>query len=79
AAAQAGAGAGTVLAQAADGWSDKAGGTSGALWGVILTAIAGSLGDTGRPEAAAVAAGVAAGAKGVTDYGKAEIGDKTLV
>jgi dihydroxyacetone kinase len=79
AAAQAGAGAGTVLAQAADGWSNKAGGTSGALWGVILTAIAGSLGDTGRPEAAAVAAGVAAGAKGVIDYGKAEIGDKTLV
>ncbi len=32
----AGAGAGTVLARAADAWADKAGGTSGALWGVIL-------------------------------------------
>ncbi|WP_127820543.1 DAK2 domain-containing protein, partial [Microbacterium sp. CPCC 204701] len=28
---------------------------------------------------AAVAAGVAAGSRGVTDYGKAEVGDKTLV
>jgi dihydroxyacetone kinase len=75
----AGAGAGTVLARAADGWSDKAGGTSGALWGVILTAVAGALGDEGRPSASAVASGVAAGSAGVMAYGKAEVGDKTLV
>lgn len=79
AAVEAGAGAGTTLARAADAWSDRAGGTSGALWGVILGAVAAKLGDTGRPDAAAVAAGVAAGSRGVTDYGKAEIGDKTLV
>ncbi|MFF2486102.1 dihydroxyacetone kinase family protein [Microbacterium sp. NPDC058062] len=76
---QAGAGAGTTLAHAADAWSDKAGGTSGALWGVILNAVAAKLGDQGRPDAAAIAAGVAAGSRGVTDYGKAEVGDKTLV
>jgi dihydroxyacetone kinase len=75
----AGAGARTTLARAADAWADKAGGTSGALWGVILNAIAVKLGDEGRPDAAAVAAGVAAGSRGVTDYGKAEVGDKTLV
>jgi dihydroxyacetone kinase len=75
----AGAGARTTLARAADAWADKAGGTSGALWGVILNAIAAKLGDEGRPDAAAVAAGVAAGSRGVTDYGKAEVGDKTLV
>lgn len=75
----AGAGAGTTLARAADAWSDRAGGTSGALWGVILNAVAAQLGDRGRPEAAAIAAGVAAGSRGVTDYGKAEVGDKTLV
>jgi dihydroxyacetone kinase len=74
-----GAGARTVLAHAADAWSDKAGGTSGALWGVILNALAARLGDEGRPDAAAVAAGVAAGAAGVMAYGKAEVGDKTLV
>lgn len=79
AAVEAGAGARTTLEFAADAWSDKAGGTSGALWGVILNAVAAKLGDEGRPDAAAVAAGVAAGSRGVTDYGKAEVGDKTLV
>ncbi|MFD4960061.1 dihydroxyacetone kinase family protein [Microbacterium sp. NPDC058389] len=76
---EAGAGARTTLERAADAWSDRAGGTSGALWGVILTAISARLGDAGAPDAAAVAAGVAAGAQGVMDYGKAEVGDKTLV
>ncbi|WP_341946408.1 dihydroxyacetone kinase family protein [Microbacterium sp. LWH11-1.2] len=79
AAARAGAGAATTLSQAADAWADRAGGTSGALWGVILNAIAARLGDAGRPDAAAVATGVAAGARGVMEYGKAEVGDKTLV
>ncbi|HEX5728648.1 dihydroxyacetone kinase family protein [Microbacterium sp.] len=79
AARDAGAGAQTVLARAADAWSDRAGGTSGALWGVILAALADKLGDEGRPSRADVAAGVAAGAQGVMDYGKAEVGDKTLV
>lgn len=79
AAADAGAGAQTVLARAADAWADRAGGTSGALWGVILNAVAARLGDAGTPDAAAIAAGVAAGARGVMDYGKAEVGDKTLV
>ncbi|AZS38236.1 L-erythrulose kinase [Microbacterium lemovicicum] len=78
-AADAGAGAQTTLTRAADAWADKAGGTSGALWGVILRAVAADLGDTGTPDAAAVAAGVAAGSRGVTDYGKAELGDKTMV
>ncbi|MGW8482096.1 dihydroxyacetone kinase family protein [Microbacterium sp. NPDC055903] len=78
-AAEAGAGAQTVLARAADAWADKAGGTSGALWGVILNAVAARLGDSGRPDASAVAAGVADGARGVQAYGKAEVGDKTLV
>jgi dihydroxyacetone kinase len=79
AAADAGAGAHTVLARAADAWADKAGGTSGLLWGVILNELATHLGDAGRPTASDVAAGVAAAARGVHDYGKAEVGDKTLV
>jgi dihydroxyacetone kinase len=75
----AGAGAGTTLARAADAWSNKAGGTSGALWGVILTALAAKLGDEGHPEPAAIAAGIVGGAQGVMAYGKAEVGDKTMV
>ena len=79
AALHAGAGAQTTLSHAADAWADRAGGTSGALWGVILNAVAVRLGDAGRPEARAVASGVADGARGVQAYGKAEVGDKTMV
>ncbi|MFD7972792.1 dihydroxyacetone kinase family protein [Streptomyces clavifer] len=74
-----GAGAGTVLHRAADAWADRAGGTSGALWGVILHALGDALGDTGRPTAPAVATGVAEAAAGVMRLGKAEVGDKTMV
>jgi dihydroxyacetone kinase len=68
-----------VLERAADAWSDKAGGTSGALWGVILTSVAARVGDHGSPTGADIAAGIAAAAAGVMAYGKAEVGDKTLV
>lgn len=75
----AGAGALSLLAHAADAWADKAGGTSGALWGVILTQLANRIGDSGSPSASDVARGITAGAQGVMDYGKAKLGDKTLV
>lgn len=79
AAVAASAGAQTTLERAADAWSDRAGGTSGALWGVILASIAARLGDEGAPAAADIAAGVTDAAAGVMAYGKAEVGDKTLV
>ncbi|WP_210508297.1 dihydroxyacetone kinase family protein [Naasia sp. SYSU D00057] len=75
----AGAGAGNVLLRAGDAWSHRAGGTSGALWGVALRALGVHLGDSDVPSAASVAAGVAAGAEGITSYGKAQVGDKTMV
>lgn len=78
-AADAGAGARTTLLRAADAWSDRAGGTSGALWGVILRSVAEHLGDAGRPDAAAVSAGVADAVRAVQAYGKAQVGDKTMV
>ena len=55
-----GAGAGAVLNAGADAWSDRAGGTSGALWGVSLRAVGAAIGDDGKPDAQDVAAGVAA-------------------
>ncbi|UIP57384.1 dihydroxyacetone kinase family protein [Agromyces marinus] len=79
AAAEAGAGAATLLDRAGDAWSDRAGGTSGALWGVALRAIGGALGDEAAPTARAVAAGVAAARDGIRAYGKAQVGDKTMV
>lgn len=74
-----GAGSGTVLAHAADAWTDAAGGTSGALWGLILNAVGSHLGDTRRPDCSVVAAGVSEAAAGVMRLGKAEVGDKTMV
>jgi dihydroxyacetone kinase len=74
-----GAGAGTVLVLAADAWADKAGGTSGALWGMALRAVGQAVGDTEAPGAAAVAAGVAEAKRSIMDFGKAKVGDKTLV
>ena len=79
AAAEAGAGAGTVLVRAADAWADRAGGTSGALWGVMLRALGNRVGDDRAPESATVAAGVRDALDGVRRYGKAEVGDKTMV
>jgi D-erythrulose 4-kinase len=73
------AGARTVLARAADAWSDRAGGTSGALWGVILHAVGDALGDAQPVSAASVAAGMSAAKQAVMDSGKAAVGDKTMV
>lgn len=74
-----GAGAQTVLRRAADAWSDRAGGTSGALWGVALRAIAEELSDMDAVTVAAVANGVAAARAAIMAFGKAEVGDKTMV
>jgi dihydroxyacetone kinase len=76
---RAGAGVGTTLQRAAASWADRAGGTSGALWGVMLNSLGSVIGDEGAPTPAQLAEGVSAAVSGVTAYGKAEVGDKTLV
>jgi len=74
-----GAGAKTLLELSANAWANKAGGTSGALWGVALSAVGDALGDEGRPTADSVSVGVAAAVDGIMSFGKAEVGDKTMV
>jgi dihydroxyacetone kinase len=74
-----GAGAGTLLIRAADAWSDRAGGTSGALWGVMLRELGAAIGDDLAPTATTVSAGVTAALAGIQRLGKAERGDKTMV
>ncbi|MDQ0691243.1 dihydroxyacetone kinase family protein [Arthrobacter sp. W4I7] len=74
-----GAGAATTLYIAGDAWADKAGGTSGALWGMALRAIGDAVGNTYKPDANAVATGVAQAAAAIMEFGKAKPGDKTLV
>ena len=73
------AGAQSVLASAADAWSNKGGGTSGAIWGVILRTVGEHLGDTVPVKATAVAQGLDAARQSVMDFGKAKVGDKTMV
>ncbi|MCE3028431.1 dihydroxyacetone kinase family protein [Salinicola sp. DM10] len=74
-----GAGAGTLLRLAAEAWSDRAGGTSGAIWGVMLNALSLTLGDDAAPQAEHYARGVAKAKQDVMEFGKAQLGDKTLV
>ncbi|MBN9139751.1 MAG: dihydroxyacetone kinase family protein [Micrococcales bacterium] len=79
AATEAGAGAGTVLLRAGDAWADRAGGTSGALWGVMLRALGSRIGDEHAPDPTAVAEGCRDALAGIRSHGKAEVGDKTMV
>lgn len=74
-----GAGAGTLLRSAADAWADKAGGTSGALWGLALTALGNAIGDRLDPCTQRVALGVRQAGEAIQHFGKAQLGDKTLV
>lgn len=74
-----GAGAGTVLSLAGDAWADRAGGTSGALWGMILKSLGEAVGDTNPPNAESICQGISQAGQRVMEFGKAELGDKTLV
>jgi dihydroxyacetone kinase len=76
---QDGAGQGSVLAAAGKEWASKAGGTSGVLWGALLTALGARLGDTGRPDSDAVAAGMRDGYDALVRLGGAAPGDKTML
>ncbi|MDP9810101.1 dihydroxyacetone kinase [Rhizobium tibeticum] len=75
----AGAGAASTLATAGDAWADRAGGTSGAIWGLLLRAWSTALSDGDVLDVAAVAKGARAALDGVTRLGRARVGDKTLV
>lgn len=74
-----GAGPATVLALAGDAWADRAGGTSGALWGVALRALGTTLDNDAAISAANLAAAVQSALDAVVRLGGAKPGDKTLV
>lgn len=78
-AAERGSGAGSLLAEAGDAWADKAGGTSGVLWGAGFRAWGQAWGDERVPDDEAVVTGVEAFAERILALGGAQIGDKTLV
>ncbi len=72
-------GVGSVLRSAGAAFGDKAGGTSGMLWGAILEALGDALDDTEPPTAQRVAEGVRRSAEVVHRLGRASVGDKTLL
>ncbi len=74
-----GAGAASVLAAAGDAWADRAGGTSGAIWGLLLRSWSNAFSDDDKPSDAAIVEGARLALEGVTRLGRARVGDKTLV
>lgn len=79
AAVAAGSGPATVLAAAADAWADRAGGTSGALWGAGLFAFSTAFDDGAVPDAQSLSLGLRRAMEKITGLGKAKRGDKTLM
>jgi D-erythrulose 4-kinase len=74
-----GAGQGAVLTAAGKAWAAKAGGTSGVLWGAMLSALGARLGDTGRPDSDIIAAAMRDGYDALIQLGGASPGDKTML
>ncbi|MET3919346.1 dihydroxyacetone kinase subunit DhaL [Arthrobacter sp. UYEF20] len=77
--AAAGASVGRVLTAAGEAWSERAGGTSGALWGSAVIAAGLALGNRESYRAEDAVAAVNAFTNAITELGKAEPGDKTMV
>ena len=67
-----------VLQAAADAFADRAGGSSGALWGAFLGGIAAELPNDRAPDVDEVSVAMVAGADALQRLGKCEIDDKTM-
>ena len=78
-AAGAGRGARATLDAAAQAWADRAGGTSGALWGLGLAAVAAHFSDESAPEDTDVVHGITDAITAIAGAGKAQVGDKTML
>ena len=69
----------TVLAAAGHAFGDKAGGTSGILWGLLLEGVGKGLGNREKVTAQRLADAVQNSAKNLQGFSKAELGDKTML
>lgn len=75
----AGGGVGRALIAAGDAWSERAGGTSGALWGSALVAAGEAVQSAQRVDAAVVVTAATTAVTAITELGGARPGDKTMV
>ena len=69
----------TVLVAAGAAFGDKAGGTSGILWGLLLDGVGKALGNTEKVTAERVADAVEKSATDLQTFSKASLGDKTML
>ena len=69
----------TVLSAAGRAFGDKAGGTSGILWGLLLEGVGTGLGNTEEVTAKRLADAVEGSARHLQSFSKAELGDKTML
>jgi len=79
ASAAAGAGAHTLLFRAGDAWAERAGGTSGALWGMAIGTAARLLDDQSCPGQDVAVRAASEAIDAIVSLGGAEVGDKTMV
>jgi D-erythrulose 4-kinase len=69
----------TVLSAAGHAFGDKAGGTSGILWGLLLEGVGKSLGNTEAVTSKRLADAVQGSATHLQRFSKAQLGDKTML
>ena len=69
----------SVLAAAGAAFGDKAGGTSGILWGLLLNGVGEGLGNTDPVTAERLVQAVESSAKSLQSFSKAQLGDKTML
>ena len=69
----------TVLSAAGHAFGDKAGGTSGILWGLLLEGVGKGLGNTEAVTSKRLADAVQGSAKHLQGFSKAALGDKTML
>jgi dihydroxyacetone kinase len=69
----------TVLAAAGAAFGDKAGGTSGILWGLLLDGVGQELGNTESVTDQGLVHAVRVSATRLQEFGKAQLGDKTML
>ena len=72
-------GAREVLTAAGEAWADVGGGTSGAIWGKIISTLAERFPDDPLTDPARLSAAVDATVEAVRSFGGVEVGDKTLL
>ena len=75
----AGAGVGSLFVRAGEAWAGAGGGTSGALWGVLLAGLGRTAGDERDFRLPQIADAFAHAAAEVRRVGGAEVGDKSMV